>query len=89
MSRFFPSLALGAGAAFLLLLPAGCAQRTPLGDSGSGASAVLMECNAGRTNCLEVARYSTLEVCNRERASYLARNPLREAYCTTDAAANR
>ncbi|MFN3387841.1 MAG: hypothetical protein ACK40O_02850 [Allosphingosinicella sp.] len=88
MRSYVSSLSVGLGAAALLLGPAGCAERSGAERSGARA-AVLMECNTGRTNCREVARYSTLEICNRERANYLARNKLREAYCTTGATASR
>lgn len=83
------SLALGFGAAALLLGLSACAERSPVRASSSADTAILMECNTGRINCRKVARYSTLQICNRERANYTARNPLREAYCTTAAAAKR
>ena len=89
MRKHALSLALGLGAAAALLGPAGCAQRSPLAEASSARHAVLMECNPGRTNCREAARYTTMEICNRERAIYVARNPLREAYCTSDPAAQR
>lgn len=79
-------IAAGLVAAALLLGPAGCADRGALAGAASDRSAILMECNPGRTNCREAARYSTLEICQRERANYVARNPLREAYCTTKSA---
>lgn len=86
MKRYVSSLALGAGAAVLLLVPAGCAERTPAVGSAEARPAALMECNPGRINCRELTRYSTIEICSRERAAYLARNPLREAYCTRELA---